>query len=178
MIRWKTQIGHNISDTSGVDRLNLAEVQVFLGDGAQIPPAQLNFTLSSTYMYKNVSLSASNCNNGNTSGVYPDVCHTADFDANPSLTVSLPCPTGYIWSSISKVLVYNRAPTTCCSVPDRIQNFKLDMINNDNTTAFTFPFTATQALYTFTPGKLSSRASFLYGAISEQHSYERLVAQI
>lgn len=104
--------------------LNLGEVQLFGLDGAKMPPKDLKFALSSTHQIGTpLPLSASNCNDGDVSGNYPNLCHTAEGDSNPTLTISYPCQTGS--TSLGRVDVTNRADGR----QERINDYTMDFKN-------------------------------------------------
>ena len=113
--------------------INLGEVQLF-SKGVQIPAAQLTFTISSTYS----GSPASNCNDGSAS----TMCHSADGDNNPTLTITSPTVPDY-------VVVYNRQD--CCQ--GRIVGATIS-VTQWGSVLFAGTFIDTLNQYTFTiPGK-------------------------
>lgn len=109
--------------------INLAEVQLYDAQGKQIPRETLSASLSSTFPF-NPPLEASNCIDGDTTGIVPDICNSGSLydprygavDPNPSLTIGYPCPSGQTLGSLSRVMVFNRED--CCQ--ERIVYFMLD----------------------------------------------------
>ncbi len=90
--------------------LNLAEVQLWDGNGNLVPREALTFTLSSTY---STTYSASRCNDGAVSGVY---CSTANANNPPPvLTIKRMCMDGVpvarsvsVWNRFDNIVYAKR----------------------------------------------------------------------
>ncbi len=122
----------------GTESLNLGEVQLFARDGSQLPPSQLKMSLSSTLLD---IYNANKCNDGDTSGNPPSICHSNGPAG--TLTVEYTCPTG-VSGSLARVVVFNRAD--CCQ--ERINLYTLDFINAQRRTDQTFVFSGGSSTYT------------------------------
>ena len=82
-------------------------MQLFGDDDAQIPASRIAATLSSTLVFNGITFDASRCNPGSSSAAgYPNFCHTAFEDSNPSITFEYPCSLG-----LTEVTVANNADT-------------------------------------------------------------------
>lgn len=132
--------------------LNLAEVQLFDRSGALVPRTALNFTLSSTHLLLSTFLSASFCNDGNTTTLVTlpggaantgggQVCHSNVLDATPTLRVSFGC--GLV---PSKAVVWNRVDSA--DAARRINSFTLESVSSVGQVVSTFAFTGSAASYT------------------------------
>jgi len=118
---------HKKSGTT-VDLFNLAEVSLYDGGNAQISPSLLTYSLSSTYQNNAGSYGASKCFDGVAGSSSSLVgCCTNTGDADPSLTVHYPCPSGSAAGSLYRVVIDNTAGST--SAQDKINNFQLDFLN-------------------------------------------------
>ena len=123
-------IAPTVAGRAVVKPINLGEVALYDVNGTQIPGDTLTFKLSS--LCCGGAYPASNCNNGNLG----DFCHSGDYnplvplegetrlDANPTLTVQYPCPSGA--TELKKVVVHNREE--CCQ--DWITEFRLYFRNS------------------------------------------------
>jgi hypothetical protein len=120
--------------------LNLAEIQLYTST-AQVPPANISMSLSSTFVYAGVPLSASNCNDNSTASIVGGsvkLCHTADADPYPSITATFPCSFRPTWAVITNRQDSNQA---------RITSFVLDVVRFGAVTKLT-PFGAVANSYT------------------------------
>ena len=89
-------------------KLHLAGMQLFGDDGNQIPASRIAATLSSTLFYNGITFDASRCNPGSSSAAgYPNFCHTALDDSDPSITFEYPCSEG-----LTEVHVANNPDTS------------------------------------------------------------------
>eukprot|EP01036_Dinobryon_divergens_P062006 gene62006-biopygen37848 len=124
---------------SGDKVISLNEVQLF-NNGVQIPRESLVVTLSSEFQSTTIKTPAANCNNGVTppyTGKDVDLCHTADGDTNPTMTIVSAV-------AFDKVVVYNRFD--CCR--ERITGATITASSNGLSRFTTFPSSAAE-VYTF-----------------------------
>jgi hypothetical protein len=102
--------------------LSLAEIELYDAAGLRLPPASLNFTL--TTAANNTINTGSRCNDGR----LDTLCNHTDSDGSPMLRIGYPCTSGA--SSLSRVLVVNRQD--CCQ--DRVQSFQVEFVNRAGVT--------------------------------------------
>lgn len=106
-----------LTSSAQVEILNLAEIQLFTGNGLRLLPVQLRAKLTTV---EDLGHSASKCIDGN----LLSYCRSLSTDVRPTLTIDYPCPEGH--TSLTKVIVSNIANDKYSS---RINAFTLDFLD-------------------------------------------------